>query len=227
MDRLGAVSLAGVAIATLAAAAVQLGAGRTDAHRSHAALSAAVWAFASLALVAHALWSQWLLGVTPRDLGGAGFPVFVAPRSGAFVFRGNSARARFSPFFLLDGRSGGFTRFRPDRMRVPAFTPDGRMAVWVAPAIPWWWSFTELSGQLPKDIGDPWALRGVTLAVARFEGAAPAIEEQPLDLPEIVLEVLAVDDAGHRVVLLGRTSVFVWEVSEQKLVWSVPVSGVQ
>ena len=91
-EPLGVIGMAMVVatIAMMTAAAAQLVYGRADAHRGHVALSAATWTFTLAALSALALWSGWLLDVTPADVGGVGHPLLVAPRGNALLFKGAS-----------------------------------------------------------------------------------------------------------------------------------------
>lgn len=235
-ELLGGVIGVAIAVATagmLAAAAAQLSYGRADAHRGHVALSAAVWTFALAGLGGLALWSGWVLRVTPEDVGGVGYPLFAAPRGSALLFHGASwhGRAGFSPIFLMDGQGGPYVRLPLERVTPPAFAADGRTAVWVAP--PWGAYLLPASHHLavtraawqatsaaPNEYG------GTDLALARLDGRPPGVEERRLDLPDAVSMALAVDDDGGRVLLAARSSVLLLDLPSCKLLASVPIADV-
>lgn len=191
----------------LTAPAAWLAFGRTDAQRGHGALSASLWSFAAVSLVAFAGWGGWVLRVSPADVGGAGFPLFSAPRGGAVFFEGASShgRAGFSPVFLMDGQSGSYVRLHPERVSPPAFDPEGRVAMWVSAVGPWWWMGPADS--VPR-FGE-W--RRESLMVARLDGGTPVIDERPLfDLPQRIggaIGALAVDRDGRRVIVSGPSGV--------------------
>ena len=230
---LGVVSAVATA-GMLAAAAAQLAYGRADAHRGHVALSAAVWTFALAGIGGLALWSAWVLRVTPADVGGVGYPLFAAPRGSALLFRGASwhGRAGFSPIFLMDGQSGSYVRLPLERVTPPAFAGDGRTAVWVAPEVPWGtylapdhfliatraaWQATTIAGT---------QYERAALAVARLDGGAPAVEERPLPRRHTVTMALAMDTDGRQALVSGPSSVFLVDAASGTFLASAPLSGV-
>ena len=221
----------------LAAAAAQLARGRADAHRGHVALSAVVWTLALAGLGVLALWSTWVLRVTPVDVGGVGHPPFAAPRGSALFFKGaGHGRAGFSPIFLMYGQSGSYVRLPPERMTPPAFAVDGSMAVWVAPAASWWEIFNpdpvpafgvgvELLAVPDSIRTEPWYPE-LTLVVARLDRGGPVIDERPIELPDAVSMALAVDVHGQQVLLSGRSSVSLVDAASGKLLSSLSLSDV-
>jgi hypothetical protein len=215
--------LAVAAAAMLAAAAAQLAYGRADARRGHVALSATVWTLALVAVAALALWSRWVLGVTPAEVGGVRHPLLVAPSGSALLFKGASehGRAGFSPVFLMDGESGSYVRLAPERVTFPAFTADGSAAVWVAPAVSWWWYVTPDPGRLFPGA----EARRAALAVARLGHGAPVVEERALEPPDAEL-ALALDGDGQRVLVSGRAGVSLVDIASGRLVAEAPLSNI-
>jgi hypothetical protein len=215
--------LAGAAAVMLTAAAAQLAYGRADARRGHIGLSAAVWTLALAAVAAFALWSGWLLGVTPAEVGGVGYPLVASPAGNVFLFKGSSEHGRggFSPFFLVDGQAGAYVRLAPERMTVPAFAADGSAAAWVAPVVPWWWH----AAPYPTDLSAGTGGHGATLAVARLGHGAPMVEEHPLEAADAAT-ALAMDGDGSRVLLSGRAAVSLVDTTSGRLVADAPLSGV-
>jgi hypothetical protein len=224
-------ALAVATMAILGAAAAQLAYGRGDAPRGHVALSAAIWGFALLVLVASALWGRWVLGVTPGEVGGVGHPLLAAPRGRALFFRGTSqqGRAGFSPVFLMDDVSGSYVRLPPEGVTLPTFSGDGRRAAWVAQETPWWAYFHHA----PREVVplDPVLARVLgagpnTLAMARLDRGAPLLEEHPLPLPDGVSRALALDGDGRRVLLSGASGAYLLDTDGGKPLASVAVSDV-
>jgi hypothetical protein len=215
--------LAVAAAAMLAAAAAQLAYGRADARRGHVALSAAVWTLALAAVAALALWSRWVLGVTPAEVGDMRYPILAAPSGSAILFKGASehGRAGFSPVFLMDGESGSYVRLAPERVTAPAFTADGTAAVWVAPAVSWWWYVAPEPGLLFPGA----EARRAALAVARLGHGTPVVEERALEAPDAAL-ALALDGDGRRVLVSGRSRVSLVDVATGRLVADAPLSNI-
>jgi hypothetical protein len=214
--------LAVAAAVLLAAAAAQLAYGRADARRGHVALSATVWTLALAAVAALALWSRWVLGVTPAEVGGVR-QLRVAPSGSALLFQGASehGRAGFSPVFLMDGESGSYVRLAPERVTFPAFTADGNAAVWVAPAVSWWWYVTPDPGLLFPGA----EARRAALAVARLGHGTPVVEERALAPPDAEL-ALALDGDGQRVLVSGRSGVSLVDIASGRLVAEAPLSNI-
>jgi hypothetical protein len=215
--------LAVAAAVLLAAAAAQLAYGRADARRGHVALSATVWTLALVAVAAFALWSRWVLGVTPAEVSGVRYPLLVAPSGSALLFKGAPERGRagFSPVFLMDGESGSYVRLAPERVTLPAFTADGSAAVWVAPAVSWWW-------YVAPDPAHPFPgaeARRAALAVARLGLGTPVVEERALEPPDAEL-ALALDGDGQRVLLSGRAGVSLVDVASGRPVAEAPLSNI-
>lgn len=215
--------LAVAAAAMLAAAAAQLAYGRADARRGHVALSATVWTLALVAVAALALWSRWVLGVTPAEVGDIRHPLLAAPSGSALLFKGAPERGRagFSPVFLMDGESGSYVRLAPERVTFPAFTADGNAAVWVAPAVSWWWYVAPDPGLLFPGA----EARRAALAVARLGHGAPVVEERALEPPDAEL-ALALDGDGQRVLVSRRSSVSLVDVASGRLVADAPLSNI-
>ena len=229
------VAAATAAIVTTAAAAAQLAFGRADPHRGHIALSTALWTLASAMLAILAVWSGWLLGVTPADVGGVSHGLSAAPRGSAIIFNGSSqqGRAGFSPVFLMDARDGSYRRLPPERVTPPAFTQDGSLAVWVAAAASWWEIFNpnpiaafgageELLAVPDAARAEPWVPK-LTLVVARLGRGGPLVEERPLE-PRDASRVLAVAGDGQRVLLSGHSSVSLVDAASGRLLASVSLS---
>jgi hypothetical protein len=214
--------LAVAAAVLLAAAAAQLAYGRADARRGHVALSATVWTLALVAVAALALWSRWVLGVTPAEVGGVRH-LLVAPSGSALLFKGASehGRAGFSPAFLMDGESGSYVRLAPERVTFPAFSPDGSAAVWVAPAVSWWWYVAPDPGLLFPGA----EARRAALAVARLGHGTPVVEERALEPPDAEL-ALALDRDGQRVLVSGRSGVSLVDIASGRLVADAPLSNI-
>ena len=215
--------LAVAAAALLAAAAAQLAYGRADARRGHVALSATVWTLALVAVAALALWSRWVLGVTPAEVGGVHYPLLVAPSGSALLFKGASehGRAGFSPVFLMDGESGSYVRLAPERVTFPVFTADGSAAAWVAPAVSWWWYVTPDPGLLFRGA----EARRAALTVARLGHGTPVVEERALEPPDAEL-ALALDGDGQRVLVSGRSGVSLVDIASGRLVAEAPLSNI-
>ena len=231
------VAAATALVGTMVAAAAQLACGRADPHRGHIALSTAGWTLALATLGGLAVWSAWLLGVTPADVGGVGHPLFAAPGGSALIFKGASSQGRggFSPVFLMDGDGGTYVRLAPERLTPPAFAADGGRAVWVAPAASWWEIFNP--NPVPAfDAGDallavpdagraePWYPRRM-LVVARLDQGDPVIVERPLE-PRDASLALAVAADGQRVLLSGRSSVSLVDATSGRLLAGVSLSDV-
>jgi len=218
----------------LAAAAAQLAYGRADRHRGHVALSTVVWTLALASLGVLALWSAWVLRVTPPGVGGVGYPLFAGPRGSALLFHGASwhGRAGFSPMFLMDGQSGSYVRLPLERVTPPAFATDGRTAVWVAPKVSWsnylapYHYLTATRAAWQATAVAPITYEGAGVVVARLDGRAPAVEERPLDLPDAVSMALAVDGDGRQLLLSGRSSVLLLDIASGKLLASAGLSHV-
>ena len=215
--------LAVAAAAMLAAAAAQLAYGRADARRGHVALSATVWTLALAAVAALALWSRWVLGVTPAEVGDIRHPLLAAPSGSALLFKGAPERGRagFSPVFLMDGESGSYVRLAPERVTFPAFTADGSAAVWVAPAVSWWWYVAPEPGLLFPGA----EARRAALAVARLGHGAPVVEERALEPPDAEL-ALALDGDGQWVLVSGRAGVSLVDIASGRLVADAPLSNI-
>lgn len=119
-------------IALLAATAAQVMVGRNDAVRGRRWLAAVLWA--TLAAGAAAAWgyTAWVLSPTPSDLISAwGVP---QPAGGQHAFLAGPARGRgeYQPAFLVNLRSGAFSRIGGNQDREPASVGFGAgCAVWI------------------------------------------------------------------------------------------------
>ena len=195
------------AAALLLAPGAQLAVGRVDARRGHAVLSMAVWALGSSVLLAFFVWSRWVLSVTPQQAGGVAYGVAAAPSSGVAVLFNGAGRAGYSPVFVMDGSSGAYVRFSSERMSVPAFTRDGLAAAW----------FARRPLGLPQSVP--------TLAVARFDGGHPTVDEVALQEAPDDGRVLALDQAGARAVLADRSSVVLVDTTTGRTTARASVPG--
>jgi hypothetical protein len=122
----------------------------------------------------------------------------------------------------MDGESGLYVRLAPERVTAPAFTVDGSAAVWVAPAVSWWWYLAPY----PRHLLPGAEAHGATLAMARLGHGAPVVEERSLELPDAAT-ALAVDGDGRRVLVSGRSAVSVVDVASGRLVADVRLSDVR
>jgi hypothetical protein len=213
------VALALATLVMMGAAAAQLAYGRADARRGHTALSATFWSCAFLGLVVLALWCRWLLGVTPAQVGGVGYPFFASSRGSALLFKAGSwhGRAGYSPMFLMNGESGAYVRLESEHVSQPAFAADGATAVWVEPPVPWWWYSHEHAWE-------PTAARGGyvsdTLRVARLGDSVPVVEEQRVEPGESWSMALAVD--SERALLSTASSVALVDLRTGRVISRAP-----
>jgi hypothetical protein len=188
--------IVGGALVFLLGSLAQLSVGRTDARRGHGALSGAVWTLGAILFLGSFLWCRSVLEVTPQQVGGTGEMLSgTGPVGTAIVFRGSYRAHDYSPVFVMDGATGAYVRFSPERLWHPVFANDGRRAFWFAPQ--------------PRIFGGE---REPDLAVARFDGGRPSIEEIPLTDPGDCTHALAVDASGSRVLLGGLSSVALIDV---------------
>lgn len=197
------VLLAGAAV-MLGGTAAQLVAGRVDLRRGHAALSLTVWALSSVLLVGLWAFGSWVLAVPPAGLG-VGHATWVAPRGAGLMFEpmlGRTAgRMGYRPIFLMNVETGAWTATSPQRMTKPVFSDDGRRAAWVI-------------RRLKKG---PWT-PGPAIAIARFDSAAPTIEERPLRDDLGWNEVLALESSGPLAMLAGERTIGLVDTASGQLV---------
>lgn len=127
--------LIAILIAGALAGLVQVTRGRTDLHRGHRVLSLTLWGLLGVATLGCVAYTRWVLSVVPEDL--VGFNSVVPAPSGSWIgLQGRAAgRGRFRPMFLFDVASGRFVRlegtFQNYWWKQPAFSADGRHAVWL------------------------------------------------------------------------------------------------
>lgn len=121
------VAMAVVTLILLAATAAQVTLGRSDARRGHAALSSVAWSGLGLGALAFFLYTQWLLGVQPRDLSSAWIST---PSLGeSYVVTGRSTRGEFMPTFLLDASGRSVQRLSGFGTRL--WARDGSRLFWL------------------------------------------------------------------------------------------------
>jgi hypothetical protein len=152
--------------ALLAAGAVQTTAGRSDLKRGHKMLSVTLWAVLFCGLFAGGLYARWYVSVSPTDL--KAVAEAVGAPEGPWVSIAGLAEHRgpyAQPGFLLNSQTGAWTRvgwrfWGPS----PAFSPDGRYAVWTE------WSHTR-AGERPE------------LVAADLTGPEPKLVRPQVQLP--------------------------------------------
>jgi hypothetical protein len=116
--------LSGVLVAGYASVAF----GRTDINAAHRALSLLLWIAVGAALLAVNAYALWVMAASPADLK-KGFWASPAPAGSWTIIEGRARRAHAT--FLYDTASGRFRRARVVDWNRPAFSADGRRAVWV------------------------------------------------------------------------------------------------
>jgi hypothetical protein len=191
-------------VALLGGAAAQLAVGRTDARRGHVALSVTVWASLFVILAAFATWQRWVLGASPAQAGGVGFPLVVSPAGEGIFFRGLTGRAGFVPFYLMDAGTGSFLRIPPDSEPLPTFAADGRSAAWVS--VPELWEGDSRRRLSVVRLGD-----GVRLAA-----------RAPLGGARWWNSVLALHPDGQHAVIAGFEDVGLIDLDTAQVGASVP-----
>jgi hypothetical protein len=123
-------AIAAAALAAGLAAAAQVVVGRSDARRGHVALSACLWGTLGVGVAVAAVFSHWMLSVTPRDTGAAEWSVRTTASASHLSFAAGRPRFGYWPAFLVDTRTGDFEAFPPARVSWgPVFSQDGRRAV--------------------------------------------------------------------------------------------------
>ncbi|HVT45576.1 MAG TPA: hypothetical protein VMT00_14445 [Thermoanaerobaculia bacterium] len=130
------VSLAVAVALSMALAPVwQLARGRTDARRSHAALSGALWVMVATALLLAGLYVAWLTSATPRDL-----TTQVESESGSsgWLFLAGKVRSHgdYRAGFFVHPGDGRWVRLSGPP-RDLAFSRDGSVAAWTQPLRAW------------------------------------------------------------------------------------------
>lgn len=122
-------------VAGMMAGLVQVTRGRTDLHRGHRLLSLTLWGLLGIATLGCVTYARWVLAVVPEDL--VSITNVVPSPVGSWIgLQGRAAgRGRFRPIFLFDVTSGRFVRlegaFQGYWWKQPAFSADGRHAVWL------------------------------------------------------------------------------------------------
>lgn len=129
----------GFTVAALVAGAlaglVQVTRGRTDLHRGHRLLSLTLWGVLGATTMGCVAYTRWVLAPAPEDL--VRFTSVVPSPAGSWIgLQGRAAgRAGLTPMFLFDVASGRSVRlvgtFEIYGWEQPAFSADGRRAVWL------------------------------------------------------------------------------------------------
>lgn len=129
--------LAAALIAGALAGLVQVTRGRTDLLRGHRLLSLTLWGVLGAATLGCVAYTRWVLAVVPEDL--VSFTRVIPSPAGSWIaVQGRAAgRGRFRPMFLFDVASGRYVRLERDPQnswwKLPAFSADGRHAIWLQP----------------------------------------------------------------------------------------------
>jgi hypothetical protein len=116
---------------------VQVTRGRTDLHRGHRLLSLTLWGLLGAATLGCAAYTRWVLTAEPEDL--VSFTSVVPSPAGTWIgLEGKVAgRGQLTPMFLFDVASGRSVRlvgaFQDYTWEQPAFSANGRHAVWLEP----------------------------------------------------------------------------------------------
>jgi len=125
-----------VTVAAAVASAVQVTRGRTDARRAHRLLSLTFWSGVGIATAAFAIFSHWVVDVSPSDL--RAFEAVLSPAASTWIgVRGPAVhRGAYFPAFLFDtatGRSLKISGSPIDRFwwLQPVFSSDGSAAAWL------------------------------------------------------------------------------------------------
>jgi len=209
--------LACAGIAPLAAVAAQLGRGGADLRHGRGAHSVALWL--TLAVGVAALWGfgVWLRRIQPSEAGVGSVAAAPAGPGTLLTPAPGFGRGGFAPAFLMDAATGDWTRISAERLSPLAFSPDGRLAAWVATG-------RQLRSRLQSELlpgvetGErvpilaDWAVNGIawhgdpggSLLVARFPGGPPRIDEVALDPADAWQSVLALDAERARAALASR-----------------------
>ncbi|MEA2691646.1 MAG: hypothetical protein QOJ16_1033 [Acidobacteriota bacterium] len=193
--------------AFLAGSAAQVLGGRTDPRRGHRLLSLILWGVLLAGALGLVGYSRWLLAATPADLVALG-RVLPAPTGSAVAVQGPAAhRGGYWPTFLVEPKSGRFSRLFPasqwNGQETVHFSADGRWAAWLEPQ--------DLSRTGPTvlfrlDLTRP----GARPLPTRLTFAAPP-------------SLLALSPDGRRLAALEHGRLTVEEIGSARLLAAVPV----
>ncbi|HWM94755.1 MAG TPA: hypothetical protein VN493_28640 [Thermoanaerobaculia bacterium] len=126
--------LAASILSCAVASAAQVTQARTDPRRGHRVLSLTLWTLMGLSVLGFGGYAQWVLSASPEDLVEIAV-VSPAPAGDWIAIMGTTGegRAKFEPAFLMDTSSGRFFRLEAQAAAwgQPAFSRDGRRAVWL------------------------------------------------------------------------------------------------
>jgi len=196
--------------AAAAASAVQVTCGRTDARRAHRLLSLTFWSGLGVATAGFAVYSRWVVDVSPSDL--VSFEAVLSPPAGTWIgLRGPAVRRGFFfPAFLFDTASGRSLKIGSsptDRFwwLQPVFSSDGGHAAWLEAAA---------SGYELKTLD-------LTRPAARPAATAVSFDDWP--------DRMALSPHGRLLAAVHGRALTVDDLEARRLVASVPlgVSGEQ
>ena len=207
--RLQIVLLAALIAALVAASAVQVLRARTDLRRGHRLLSLTLWSLLGLATLAAMGYGRWVLAASPEDL--VAFRLVMPAPAGPWVAVSGPVARRpdYEPLFLLDTRSGRYFRLSVSWWAYevwagPAFSADGRRAVWLEPD-----------------------RRGLVVPVSLHRldldrpGARPV--PMPITFDERAPRALSLSQDGRRLALIHRERILVMDLDTGRNLASVPV----
>jgi len=197
--------IAGAVVLVLAGApVVQLGRGRSDARRSHAALSGALWPAVAIVLVIAAAVSVWI--VRPPFASVEEIGTIVQSPDGRYVIMNGEAKNRggYRPSFEIDTTSGEMTRSTMLPFAVPVVSRDGSTV-----------ASMELASVIPG--------RPIVQTRVRHLGGTRSASIFPVGTP--VATSLALSDDGTKVVIAVSQQVSVYDVATRKVLAVARIDG--
>lgn len=198
--------LAAFVLSLAAASAAQVTRARTDLRRGHRVLSLTLWTLLGLSVLGFGGYTRWVLSASPEDLTETA-GVIPAP-AGDWVAVGGKVgggRGELETTFLLDTSSG--RSFRLDSPTgawgAPAFSRDGRHAVWLQ--------------------GD--GLRVFPLTVHRLELGRPGAKptSTSIGFSDSVPHSLSLSPDGSRLACAVGDRIFAHEVRTGRLLLAAPI----
>ena len=199
--------LVALVLSLAAASAVQVTRARTDLRRGHRVLFLTLWTLLGLAVLGFGGYTRWVLSASPEDNVTEVAVVSLAPAGDWIAVGGKvgEGRAELETTFLLDTSSG--RSFRLDSPTgswgEPAFSRDGRHAVWL-----------QADG-----------LRVYPLTVHRLELGRPGAKPTPTNIgfSDAVPHSLVLSPDGSRLACVAGDRILAQEVKTGRLLLSTPI----
>lgn len=207
-----------VPLALLAAGLAQVASGRADLRRGHLAQSKVLWGILLPAAIVAALYARWYVSPSVADLRAARW-VEPAPAGEWMTVLGPvEGRRGWQASFVLNGATGQEIE-NPPRLGAwidPAFSADGRRAIWLTGTNPW-----ETRRGKERAVAQ--------MVLADLSGAKPVVTPVPYTVrADGNWSSLLLSADGTRFADLGARSVSVFTLPDVKLLGSFPLpAGVE